>query len=127
MQKIIEIYHNENYDLSLRKDIEVGGYTTFTVIVKTHEFSGAHPFCMTNEDIKSVLLDLKEADKTLSGEIKLTDNESESFILFSISNSKVAVNGELGFCSGDNFLKFVQRLDQTVIRSLYNCLCEFLD
>ena len=131
MNSLFEIYNSKHYKFISEKMYIVGGYTTFVATIKNYDFSGIHQFCMTAEDIKSILDDLTRIGEKLSGNTKITDTESTSFILIDmdkteIASPKVKVSGELGMCFGDNFFKFEMNLDQTIIKLLFDCLNEFI-
>ncbi len=121
MNEVNEVFINNVCYLKFRKECTVQGYTTFTIYAKSDEYCGAHPFCMSNQEIMTVLDALRNADDKLYGQIKLADNDSESFLLINVERQSVIVEGQIGICFGDNFLRFKQRLDQTVLRLLYDC------
>lgn len=94
---------------------------TFDLTVNSDGFAGTSHFCVRIDEIEALCNDLTKMHSSLLGSAKLTDNDSDGFVEFTISeNGHLQVCGQVGGSHEDHFVKFEFRTDQT-------CIPQFVD
>ena len=127
MGKLFDIFDNGYCSFKVEAESADEDCVVFTILVKNHDYSGAHLFVVDKDSFQSNLDGLNKMNKTLTGEVKIEDAASDAYLLIEMNNSDLFVKGQFGSISEDNFLIFKQKLDQTIIRLLYNCFSELLN
>lgn len=116
------IYQSKFAELQIEWLYTIEVNSTFSVSVKSYGFTGTYNFCLHKEQIKDIILNLKEMDKGLSGLCKILDTDSNSFITLEFEEKRLAVYGQLGGDYEENFMKFRFMADQTIMRLLIHLL-----
>ena len=109
--------------LSFRYMYVVEGYITYKVYVKTGDFSGATSLCVPIAELVKCIKDLEQSQTKLTGNVTLTDTDSDSYITFEYLNyGHAEIYGQLGGSYNDLFVKFRFQSDQTQITEIINNL-----
>ena len=94
---------------------------TFDLAVISNRFAGISHFCVRKDEIETFCNELVEIHSSLSGSSTLHDNDSDSFVEFTISgNGHLQVRGRVGGSHECHFIEFEFRTDQT-------CIPKFVD
>lgn len=94
---------------------------TFDLTVNSGSFAGTSHFCVRIDEIETLCNDLTKMHSELLGSAKLSDNDSDGFVEFTISeNGHLQVCGQVGGSHEDHFVKFEFQTDQT-------CIPQFVD
>ena len=94
---------------------------TFDLTVISGKFSGTSHFCVRRDEIEKFCEDLTKMHLSLTGSSRLSDNDSDGFIKFSVNEyGHLQVGGQVGGSHEDHFLKFRFQTDQT-------CIPKFID
>lgn len=117
INKRIEIRtYNIEHELILDCMYLVQQHFTFNLSVKSGYFSGSSHFCISINQIKEFAQTLHNMFSCLSGSTQLFDNDSDSFLDFSIDKyGHVAVSGQVGGSQEDHYMRFQFVTDQTVL------------
>lgn len=116
---MFEIYNNENIEINIHSPFIVEGYINFIFKIKLYNFYGEHSFCISIHNLKKIIEQLSTLYNQMTGDIKLSDYDSESFICLKIEDNKmISINGQLGSEWEDNLWVFRHEVDQTIIQSL---------
>lgn len=120
INNIIELATNSKTErLSFATRYLVDINFTFDLTVISKNFSGMSHFCIRVDQIKQLCTDLSSIHLTLSGNTKLEDNDSDSFIEFNAEkNGHLLVSGQVGGSHEDHFVRFKFYTDQTCIPAL---------
>ncbi|MEO8234765.1 MAG: hypothetical protein ABI549_05070 [Flavobacterium sp.] len=120
IQNIIELRTNsENKILWFKTKYLVQINFTFNIIVFSDGFSGNSHFCVTRDQLEQLNNQLDNMHSNLSGSTMLKDNDSDSFIKFTIaSNGNLKIQGQLGGSHEDHLIKFKFLTDQTCLPPL---------
>ena len=111
MQEIKNIVELKTYDTTKRLSFAtrylVQVHFTFDLTVQSDKFGGTSHFCVYRGDLETLCNDLLKMHLALSGSASLTDNDSDGFVTFTISeNGKLQVCGQVGGSHEDHFMKF---------------------
>lgn len=94
---------------------------TFNLTVNSDGFAGTSHFCVRIDEIEALCNDLIKMHSLVLGSAKLSDNDSDGYVEFTISESgHLRVCGQVGGSHEDHFVKFEFRTDQT-------CIPQFVD
>lgn len=94
-------------------------YFTFNIKVQSGEFAGSSHFCISKENILSIVEVLSKMYETLSGCCKINDNDSDAHINLEMDKlGHIHVTGQIGGSHEEHSMKFKYGTDQTVLRGL---------
>ena len=94
----------------------VEGYVTFTITVKSGEFSGASNFCISESLLKDTISALSKMYNSLKGKYQMNDYDSDDFMCFEMENlGHMTITGQLGGSYNIPFLKYQIQADQTIL------------
>jgi hypothetical protein len=127
--KVIELQTNDDEKkllLVTRYLVEIN--FTFDLSVKSGSFSGTSHFCLRIGEIEAFCETLMKMHTSLSGAVRLDDNDSDSFIKIEMEHDgHLKVSGQVGDSHNDHFMKFAFLTDQTCIPQLVADLTILLD
>jgi hypothetical protein len=111
--------NTENKTLLFKSKYLVQINFTFDIFVSSEGFCGNSHFCVRRDQIEQLIDQLDDLYSKLSGSAILEDNDSNSFIGFSIElNGSLKIQGQLGGSYEDHFIKFKFSTDQTCLPTL---------
>lgn len=94
---------------------------TFDLTINSNGFAGTSHFCVRIDEIEALCKDLAKMHSSHLGSAKLSDNDSDGFVEFTISEyGHLQVSGQVGGSHEDHFVKFEFQTDQT-------CIPQFVD
>ena len=117
IDNIIELQTNtETERLSFVTQYLVYENFTFELSVVSDSFCGISSFCVRRDELELFCEQLSKLYTSLSGSAYLPDNDSDSFIDFSVEQSgSVIVSGQVGGSDEDHSMKFRFQTDQSCI------------
>jgi len=95
-------------------------------MVKSYGFSGVQNFCIRKDNLQERIKELIMMSDSLSGECKIEDTDSDSYIYLLFEGRGLKVTGQLGGSYNDNFIKFSFLADQTLAQLFAASLREFI-
>ena len=99
----------------------VEDYITFSIAVKSGEFSGISNFCISRNVLKDAIMFLDEMYNNLEGIYQVNDYDSDDFILFEfLSKGHIKISGQLGGSHNEQYLKYQFITDQTELNNIIN-------
>lgn len=116
------LYKSKYAELHLEHLYTVEENITFSITVKSYEFYGKYNFCMHISKIYEYIERLNFMNQSFSGECKIMDSDSNSFICLMFEEQVLKVTGQLGGSYEDNFMKFSFLTDQTLIKLFIEAL-----
>jgi hypothetical protein len=97
----------------------VEDYFTFNIKVQSGEFIGASHFCISKENILSIVEVLSKMYETLSGCCEINDNDSDAHINLEIDKlGHIHMTGQIGGSHEEHSMKFKYSTDQTALSAL---------
>lgn len=115
----LEVYCSENVKINIDSPSIIEEYINFLLKIKVGCFYGEHNFCIQLGELREIIEQLNILYEQMTGEIKLFDYDSETYIsLEIINNSRLCLCGQLGSEWEDNFWRFHEEVDQTIIKLL---------
>lgn len=115
----IELYFSNEAKLYAEANSDYEKMINF--FVESYGYKGYGYIYLDDGKIKKYISELIQMSKLLTGECRITDNESLSFINLSFKEDGLNVNGRLGDYV-DHTLFFEFKADQTIINPLVNLL-----
>ncbi len=113
------IFNSNNKELAIEYLYTVENYFTFNIRVKSGEFSGSSSFCISKENIMSVIATLTKLYNELKGLCEINDYDSDAYIKIEMLNlGHVCIYGQIGGSHEDHSLKFKYIVDQTILPNL---------
>ena len=113
------IINSSNDVLSITFLYAVDNYLTFKTKVKSDEFSGVSNFCISKEEIASIINTLSIMHSELKGICKIQDYDSDAFLYIEVQKlGHVLISGQIGGSHQEHFMKFKIKTDQTVLLNL---------
>lgn len=105
----------------------VEDYFTINIKVKSGEFAGASNFCISKENILSVIEVLSNMHKQLTGYCEVRDSDSDAHITIEMDKlGHMSMIGQIGGSHEEHYMKFKYITDQTVLINLIHILKAFL-
>lgn len=100
-------------------DINMVDVGIMLIEVEMNDFRGKFSYCLEDEIIDKYLLLLKNLDLDDTGTLKMTDMDSDSYIVFNkLKYGHMIISGQLGCTFRKNYLMFEFEADQTIIANL---------
>jgi hypothetical protein len=97
----------------------IQGYITFSITIKSGEFSGETNFCVSEDSLKDTTLILEKMHGMLKGSHQINDYDSDDFILFEFLNyGHLKIVGQVGGSHREQYLRYQFITDQTILKSL---------
>ena len=117
IKDIIELETNDNTKrLSFATRYLVQVHFTFDLSVVSDKFRGTSHFCVYKGYLESLCSDLLKIYTSSLVLTRLSDNDSDGFVEFTIQNNgQLIVSGQIGGSHEDNFVTFNFNTDQTLI------------
>lgn len=120
------IYDDRKNSISMEALYAVGGYITYNIAVSSIGFSGYCHFCIQEDIVQNIVLEIINMQDSLCGKIAIEDGESDAFLEVIFQNDmNLFVSGQLGGSYEDNMLKFKFRTDQTLLSGLKEALMNY--
>lgn len=121
------IIDSEGKKLVIEHLYTVEGYFTFNIKVKSGEFAGASNFCISKENILSVIEALSKMHEQLTGYCEISDSDSDAHITIEMDKlGHMSMTGQIGGSHEEHYMKFKYITDQTVLINLIQMLKAFL-
>jgi hypothetical protein len=117
------IIDSEGKKLVIEHLYTVEGYFTFNIKVKSGEFAGASNFCISKENILSVIEALSKMHEQLTGYCEISDSDSDAHITIEMDKlGHMRMTGQIGGSHEEHYMKFKYITDQTVLINLIQML-----
>ncbi|WP_421617423.1 WapI family immunity protein [Brevibacillus sp. TJ4] len=114
----ITILSTEKHCLTVEHLYTVEGYLTLAISIKSGEFMGKSNFCISEEHLSTFIQSLKEMGARLSGDSKIVDYDSDSYIIIEVNKlGHVIISGQVGGSHEEHSMKFKFTTDQTILES----------
>lgn len=121
----MHLYQTEYAEWEMEYQYTVDCYSTYSVHIRSNNFSGSENFCISGDTIHHLIRSLAVLEEKLAGQLTLCDCESDSFIsLEFVSHNILSLYGQIGGSHEDNYLHFKTHVDQTVLPLLKNVLSD---
>ncbi|WP_051967996.1 hypothetical protein [Brevibacillus thermoruber] len=117
IEKKVQLQTNTNTkQLQLHCKYVVQDSFTFYLSVTSGLFRGESVICIRRDQILDFITSLEHLNSTLEGTVKLNDNDSDSYLYFTmIDHGHIKVKGQVGGLHEDHYMCFEFITDQTVI------------
>lgn len=123
MNEGVVIIDSEGKKLVIEHLHTVEGYFTFNIKVKSGEFAGASNFCISKENILSVIEVLSKMHEQLTGYCKISDSDSDAHIIIEMGKlGHMCMTGQIGGSHEEHYMNFKYITDQTVLINLTQML-----
>lgn len=101
---------------------------TFNLHITSGDFRGVTKgFCVRKDQIKEVVETLESVNSNIACDVKLTDNDSDSYIrFFKNSKAKLGISGQVGASYEENYMCFRFESELTNIPQFISDLKELL-
>ena len=118
---------SEDKYLAFEHLYSVEGYSTMCIYVKSGGFSGWTHFCISNENVNSIINLLSIMNKDLKGCCHISDSDSDSCIILEMEKyGHVLISGQIGGSHEAHIMKFKFATDQTILTGLIQMLKKVL-
>jgi len=94
--------------------------------IESYNFSGTHIFCLREDQLEDILVQLNQMISFLSGSCRIPDNDSDSYVILDFEKNSLKISGQLGGSYSDNFMCFTFLADQTAAQLLADALCNLM-
>ncbi len=117
------LIYSEGKELIVEHLYTVEGYFTFNIKVRSGDFAGASHFCMPKEKVISIIEEISNMYKDLTGSCQIRDYDSDANIAIEMTEfGHMCVYGQIGGSHEDHSMKFKYNSDQTVLANLTQML-----
>lgn len=112
------LFKSEHAQLKMEHLYNVEINATFSISVDSYGFCGSYNFCIHDNDMTRILLELQELNDRNRKLCRISDCDSDAYLCLEIKCKNIKVSGQLGGSYEDNFIKFGFSADFSLIASL---------